>query len=290
MSSSSAPAAGRVALISGCSTGIGRATALRLDRNGWTVYAGVRKPDDAEGLAAEGSDRLRPLLLDVTDPDSIDACRERIGAEAPRGLHALVNNAGVAYTGPVEFIPLDDFRDQLEVNLIGHIAMLQAMIPALRLTGGRVVNVTSIGGVVATPFFGPYNISKFGLEAVSDCLRTELRPWGIETIAIEPGSIATEIWEPRRRAVRPHPRADGAGGPPPLPPGTGGDVAGGRRDGRARHPRRPRRRGDREGDRGAPPAAPATGSVATPTPWRPPRGRLPDRLFDRLLARAMRLP
>jgi NAD(P)-dependent dehydrogenase (short-subunit alcohol dehydrogenase family) len=186
---------GRVVVISGCSTGIGRASALRLDAAGWRVFAGVRKQEDAEGLAAEASDRLVPLILDVTDSASIDLARERIEAEAPGGAHGLVNNAGVAVTGPLEFVPLDDFRRQLEVNLTGHLAMTQAVLPSLRRASGRVINVTSIGGVVATPFFGPYCASKFGLEALSDCLRVELRPWGIETVAIEPGSIATEIWK-----------------------------------------------------------------------------------------------
>jgi len=185
----------RSVLITGCSTGIGRATALRLDAAGWRVFAGVRKKEDAESLAADGSERLEPLIVDVADAASIDVARDRITASSPAGLDGLVNNAGVAYSGPLEFVPLDDFRRQLEVNLIGHLAMTQAMIPALRTARGRIVNLTSIGGIVATPFFGPYNASKFALEALSDCLRVELRPWGIETIAIEPGSVATDIWE-----------------------------------------------------------------------------------------------
>lgn len=185
---------GKTALITGCSSGIGRATALRLDAAGWKVYAGVRRPADADSLAAEGSERLSPLILDVIEQEAIESARELIEAECANGLDALVNNAGVAYTGPLEFVPLDDLRHQLEVNLIGHLAMTQAMLPALRTARGRIVNVTSIGGIVATPFFGPYNASKFALEAISDCLRVELRPWGIKTITIEPGSIATEIW------------------------------------------------------------------------------------------------
>jgi NAD(P)-dependent dehydrogenase (short-subunit alcohol dehydrogenase family) len=184
----------RAALISGCSTGIGRATALRLDAAGWRVYAGVRKERDAEALAAEASDRLVPLILDVADGTSIELAAERVEAETPDGLHGLVNNAGIAVSGPLEFIPLDDFRRQLEVNLTGQVAMIQAAMPALRRAPGRIVNVTSIGGLVTTPFFGPYCASKFGLEAITDSLRVELRPWGIDVIAIEPGSIATEIW------------------------------------------------------------------------------------------------
>ena len=184
----------RVALITGCSTGIGRATALRLDASGWSVYGGVRRQEDADSLAAAGSERLTPLIIDVTDQGSIAAAAERVEAESAAGLGALVNNAGVAYTGPLEFVPLDELRNQLEVNVTGHVAITQALIPALRRARGRIVNITSIGGIVATPFFGPYNASKYALEAISDCLRVELRPWGIETIAIEPGSISTEIW------------------------------------------------------------------------------------------------
>jgi NAD(P)-dependent dehydrogenase (short-subunit alcohol dehydrogenase family) len=184
----------RAARISGCSTGIGRATALRLDAAGWRVYAGVRKERDAEALAAEASDRLVPLILDVADGTSIELAAERVEAETPDGLHGLVNTAGIAVSGPLEFIPLDDFRRQLEVNLTGQVAMIQAAMPALRRAPGRIVNVTSIGGLVTTPFFGPYCASKFGLEAITDSLRVELRPWGIDVIAIEPGSIATEIW------------------------------------------------------------------------------------------------
>ena len=189
------PGGGRTVLISGCSTGIGRATALRLDAAGWRVFAGVRREEDAASLAAEGGEGLAPVILDIADSASIDLLRERLEAESAGGLDGLVNNAGIAVSGPLEFVPLDDFRRQIEVNLIGHLAMTQAFVPALRRTRGRIVNVTSIGGVVATPFFGPYCASKFGLEALGDCLRVELRPWGIDTIAIEPGSIATEIWQ-----------------------------------------------------------------------------------------------
>ncbi|MEZ5154581.1 MAG: SDR family oxidoreductase [Solirubrobacterales bacterium] len=184
----------RAALITGCSTGIGRATALRLAASGWDVFAGVRREADRDELAAAGSARLRPLLLEITDPSSVAAAAELVAAEAPAGLDALVNNAGVAYTGPLEFVPLDELRNQLEVNLVGQIALIQALADALRAKRGRIVNITSIGGVVATPFFGPYAASKYAFEAVSDALRVELRPWGIDTIVIEPGSIDTEIW------------------------------------------------------------------------------------------------
>lgn len=191
----------RSALVTGSSTGIGRATALQLARSGFHVFAGVRKEADGESLlAAAGDAPLEPVILDVTDPDQIAAAAERIAdVSGSAGLAALVNNAGVAYPGPLELLPLDDFRAQLEVNLIGQVAVTQSMLPLLRAytahrRRGRIVNVTSIGGLVASPFFSPYIASKFALGGVSDCLRVELAPWGIKTIAVAPGSIATEIW------------------------------------------------------------------------------------------------
>ncbi len=185
----------RVALVTGASTGIGRATALLLARSGFTVFAGVRRETDGESVQSEAQGELQPLLLDVTDAGRVAAAAERIREETRGGgLTALVNNAGAAHTGPIEFIDLDDFREQLEVNLTGQLAVTQAMLPMLRENGGRIVNITSVGGLVATPFMAPYCASKFALEAVSDSLRGELKPWGVEVIAVEPGSVATEIW------------------------------------------------------------------------------------------------
>ena len=186
----------RAALVTGASSGIGRATALELARAGFTVFAGVRKPEDGEAVQAEAHGELEPILIDVTDAAQIEAAVERI-RERTRGggLTALVNNAGSAHSGAIEFLDLDNLRHQLEVNLIGHIAVTQAMLPMLRSNRGRIVNITSIGGLVATPFMAPYCASKFALEAVCDCLRTELKPWGIEVIAVEPGSVATDIWD-----------------------------------------------------------------------------------------------
>lgn len=185
----------RAALVTGASTGIGRATALLLARSGYTVIAGVRRPEDGEAIRTEAQGELEPLLLDITDPEAIAAAVVTIrDVTRGRGIDALVNNAGSAHTGPLEFVELDALRRQFEVNLIGQLAVTQAMLPMLRQTRGRIVNVTSVGGLVATPFLGPYAASKYALEAFSDCLRTELRPWGIRTIAIEPGSVATEIW------------------------------------------------------------------------------------------------
>ncbi len=183
-------------LITGASTGIGRATALHLDAAGWRVFAGVRKEVDAESLREAGSERLVPLMLDVTDAGQIAAAAERIGAEVGKaGLDGLVNNAGIAVPGPLETLPVDDFRRQIEVNLTAHVAVTQAMLPAIRTARGRIVFITSIGGLMAFPMFGAYHAAKFGLEAVGDVFRRELRPWGIKVAVIEPGSIATPIWE-----------------------------------------------------------------------------------------------
>jgi NAD(P)-dependent dehydrogenase (short-subunit alcohol dehydrogenase family) len=187
----------RSVVITGTSTGIGRACALWLDRAGWEVFAGVRRAEDGEALRAEASDRLRPLIVDVTDADSIAAAaREVDAALGDRGLTALVNNAGLSIAGPLEFLPVDELRRQLEVNLVGHVAVTQAFLPAIRRAKGgrRILNVTSVGGRIVNPFIGPYHASKFGLEAISDALRKELRPWKIRVVAIEPGSIDTEIW------------------------------------------------------------------------------------------------
>lgn len=186
----------KVALITGASTGIGRATALTLAQRGFEVFAGVRKKADGEAVKEAAGGGVTPLIIDVTKPASIAKAKAAISETAgERGLAALVNNAGIAISGPLELLPLDDFRKQLEVNLTGHLAVTQAMLPLLRTARGRIVNVTSIGGRIAYPFTGPYHASKWGLEALSDSLRVELQPWGIDVIVIEPGNIATEIWD-----------------------------------------------------------------------------------------------
>jgi NAD(P)-dependent dehydrogenase (short-subunit alcohol dehydrogenase family) len=183
-------------LVTGASTGIGRATALRLDRAGWRVFTGVRREEDAESLRSEGSERLAPLMLDVTEAGQIAAAAERVGGEVGEaGLDGLVNNAGIGVIGPLETVPIEDFRRQIEVNLIGQVAVTQAMLPAIRRATGRIVFVSSAGGRMALPFGGSYHAAKFGLEAVADSLRQELRPWRIEVAVIEPGSIDTPIWE-----------------------------------------------------------------------------------------------
>jgi NAD(P)-dependent dehydrogenase (short-subunit alcohol dehydrogenase family) len=184
----------RAALVTGASTGIGRATALALDGRGWKVFAGVRREEDAADLRAAGSERLTPLLLDVTVPEQIDAAAERVAAEAENGLFGLVNNAGIAVPGPLETLPLDQFRRQLEVGLVSYLAMTQAFLPQIRGNAGRVVFLSSIGGRIPFPLNGAYHAAKFGTEAIGDVFRQELAQWGIRVAIIEPGSIDTPIW------------------------------------------------------------------------------------------------
>jgi len=175
-------------LVTGASTGIGEATSRHLKSLGFDVLAGVRKDEDAERLGAAGLDTVK---LDVTDSASIQGLRSRF-ADAP--LAGLVNNAGVAVAGPLEFIPIEDLRRQLDVNLIGQMAVTQAVLPALRRARGRIVNISSIGGRLALPMVGPYAASKFGLEGLSDTLRRELGRFGVDVILIEPGGVKTPIW------------------------------------------------------------------------------------------------
>jgi NAD(P)-dependent dehydrogenase (short-subunit alcohol dehydrogenase family) len=182
-------------VITGASTGIGRACALDLDSRGFKVFAGVRRDEDAERLRTERPS-IEPLRIDVTDADSIAAARDRVAeAVGGAGLAGLVNNAGIAVPGPLEHLPMDELRRQLEVNLVGQVAVTQAFIPLLRTARGRIVNIGSIGGRVALPMLGPYAASKHAIEGFSDSLRRELRPWGIEVSVVRPGPIATEIWE-----------------------------------------------------------------------------------------------
>jgi NAD(P)-dependent dehydrogenase (short-subunit alcohol dehydrogenase family) len=189
-------------LITGASTGIGRATALRLDAAGWRVFAGVRKEEDAALLRQAASERLVPLMLDITEADQIADAAGRVGAEVGEsGLDGLVNNAGIAMPGPLEALPIDDFRRQVEANLTAHVEVTQAMLPAIRRARGRIVFITSIGGLMAFPMFGAYHAAKFGLEAVGDVFRRELRSWGISVSVVEPGSIDTPIWERGDRQV-----------------------------------------------------------------------------------------
>ena len=181
------------ALVTGASSGIGEACAKHLAGLGFNVFAGVRKDADGERIAG---DRIEPVIIDVADDASVASAAEKIGgAVGNRGLAGLVNNAGIAVAGPLEFIDIAEFQKQLDVNVTGVLRTTQAMLPMLRLARGRIVNISSIGGRVAVPLVGPYAASKFALEGMSDSLRRELRPWGMHVALIEPGAVATPIWD-----------------------------------------------------------------------------------------------
>jgi len=185
-------------LVTGASTGIGRATALHLSSRCHRVYAGVRKDSDAASIQ-QADARITPLMLDVTDATAIAAAAGRLTEElGDAGLDGLVNNAGVAMGGPVEYLPVASWRTQLEVNVIGQIAVTQALMPLLRKASGRIVFVGSIGGRTGTALMGPYSASKFALEGIAEAFRAELRPWGMKVVLIEPGAVKTAIWDKGR--------------------------------------------------------------------------------------------
>jgi NAD(P)-dependent dehydrogenase (short-subunit alcohol dehydrogenase family) len=184
-------------VITGASTGIGRATALRLAEHGHRVFAGVRKESDGEDLVRVAKGKIDPISIDVTDGSSIEAAAKLVGEElGSSGLGGLVNNAGIAVSGPLEYLPVEDLRKQLEVNVIGQIAVTQAFLPLIRQGGGRIVNIGSVAGrAPSAPLLGPYAASKMAMEALNDSLRTELMRWDISVSLIEPGAIATPIWD-----------------------------------------------------------------------------------------------
>ncbi len=182
--------------VTGASKGIGAACTQRLVRHGHHVFAGVRSDTDAAALRTIGGTQVTPVQIDVTDPAQVRAAGQLIDEHTGgAGLSGLVNNAGIAVAGPLEFLPIDELRRQLEVNVIGQIEVLQAVLPAIRRAKGRVVFVGSVAGRSAMPMMGPYAASKHALEALADSLRVELRPWGIYVSIVEPGVIATPIWE-----------------------------------------------------------------------------------------------
>jgi NAD(P)-dependent dehydrogenase (short-subunit alcohol dehydrogenase family) len=193
------------ALITGASTGIGQASALRLARAGWTVLAGVRSREDGERLVGEApAGRIEPLTLDVTELEQIRLAASRVselgggGESSPGRLDALVNNAGIGVGGPLELIHPDDLRRQFDVNVLGQVAVMQALLPALRAARGRIVFVSSVGGRVAMAFTAPYAASKHAIEAIGDALRVELRTSHVQVALVEPGSVATPIWDKSR--------------------------------------------------------------------------------------------
>jgi NAD(P)-dependent dehydrogenase (short-subunit alcohol dehydrogenase family) len=179
----------RTVLVTGASRGLGRAVALRLARTGWTVYGGVRSDVAAKELATQ-SERVVPVELDVADPDQVAA----LDGVLPDRLDALVNNAGIAVAGPLETLSRADVHHQLDVNLAGPLEVTRTVLPRLRTAHGRVVFVSSINGRVSFPFTGMYNASKYAVEAVADCLRVELAPFGVAVALVEPGVIDTDPW------------------------------------------------------------------------------------------------
>jgi NAD(P)-dependent dehydrogenase (short-subunit alcohol dehydrogenase family) len=182
-------------LISGASSGIGKALSLGLDRQGYLVFAGVRNANDADTLRGQASPQLTPVILDVTLPETIvTACKE-VGEKTTGELFCLINNAGISISGALEFMPIQDFRQQMEVNLVGQLALTQACLPMLRKSTGRVIFVSSVAGRLATPFNGPYAASKAALIAMADALRLELAPSDIPVSVLIVGSVQTPIWE-----------------------------------------------------------------------------------------------
>jgi NAD(P)-dependent dehydrogenase (short-subunit alcohol dehydrogenase family) len=277
-------AASGAVVVTGASTGIGEATALHLKSLGFEAFAGVRKDEDAERMRERGA---IPLKLDVTDEGSIRAAREQVEeAVGGRGLAGLVNNAGVAVSGPIEFLPMEELRRQLDINVVGQAAVTQAFIPLLRQARGRIVNISSIGGRVALPLLGPYAASKFALEALSDSLRRELRPWGIGVVVVEPGGVRTPIWEKGGQAAD-----DLMADAPPEADELYGELI-----------RRIRSEADKLAREGLPPTAIAEVVAEALTSKRPKTrylvgtdakvrarlaGALPDKAFDALMARAL---
>jgi NAD(P)-dependent dehydrogenase (short-subunit alcohol dehydrogenase family) len=192
----------RFVVITGASTGIGAACAIGCARKGMTVFAGVRERQAGDALRATGGPAIVPLQLDVTDSGSIAQAAGIVAERAGEaGLAGLVNNAGIAIGSPLEVVSLARLRHQLEVNVIGPIAVTQALLPLLRRARGRIVNIGSIAGRGTIPMMGPYSASKHALEALTDALRLELYPWGIEVSIIEPGAIATPIWNKSLKAA-----------------------------------------------------------------------------------------
>lgn len=186
----------RAVVITGASTGIGAACVQRLAQAGFHVFAGVRKEADGVVLQQQTTGQITPLLLDVTNAAQIAATQATVTAlVGAQGLVGLVNNAGIAVGGPLEFLPVPELHRQMAINVYGLLAVTQAFLPLLRLARGRIVNMSSISGLAASPFLGPYAASKYAVEALSDALRLEVRPWGIAVVLVEPGNIATPIWQ-----------------------------------------------------------------------------------------------
>ncbi|WPB94514.1 SDR family oxidoreductase [Streptomyces malaysiensis] len=179
----------KLIVVTGASTGMGASAARELARQGFHVLAGVRRDRDADAIRSTG---IEPVILDITKSEQVEALAARV-ADDPRALHALVNNAGVQVNAPVEALPMAEWRRVFEVNLFGHIAVTQALLPALLRGRGRVINISSVGGKFAMATYGAYAGAKFALEAVSDSLRREVAPLGVQVVVVEPGGVRTEM-------------------------------------------------------------------------------------------------
>jgi len=191
----------RTVLITGCSSGIGKASARLLAQQGFRVFAGVRRPQDAEALADPALPNLEPILLEVTSDENIREVLQTLEASCPHGLYALINNAGVGLPAAVELSTLDEVRQLLEINTLAPLRLIQNCLPLLRQSPGRVINISSMNGAMALPMVGAYSASKFALEALSDTLRVELRPWQISVSLIRPGQVRTLIFDKAREAL-----------------------------------------------------------------------------------------
>ncbi|MFF2375885.1 oxidoreductase [Streptomyces xiamenensis] len=272
----------KTALVTGASSGIGEATALKLRELGFTVYGAARRTDRLQSLAERD---IRPLTMDVTDEDSLRAGVDRIVTDTGR-IDALINIAGYGSYGALEDVPMDEARRQFEVNVFGALRLTQLVLPHMRAQrAGTIVNITSMGGKIYTPLGGWYHGTKFALEALSDCLRLEAKPFGIDVVVIEPGGIATEWgaiaadkleeasgsgpYEAQAKAVASSLRSE-ANAKRNSPPSVIADAIG-----KAVTARRPKTRY-------------ATGFGAKPLISL--RRILPDRAFDSVISRAVRLP
>lgn len=184
----------RSILITGSSTGIGRSCALYLESKGFQVFAGVRKKKDGEALVKASTGNLIPVIIDVTDEKSVSDAVKVISKATGGELYGLMNNAGISSGGPVEILPVSFIRQVIETNLIGVFTVTQSFLPLLRKGKGRIVNTGSISGITALPGMSSYSATKFAVEAISESMRLELRPFGIKVSVIEPGMVETEIW------------------------------------------------------------------------------------------------
>jgi NAD(P)-dependent dehydrogenase (short-subunit alcohol dehydrogenase family) len=178
-------------LVTGAGRGIGRSIAEHLASRNWDVIAGVRTQQDADAITAASPQRISAVILDVTNDDHLERLREVL----PARLDAVVNNAGVVVAGPMEAVTTADWRKQLDVNVIGQLAVTRAVLPRLRSSRGRVVFISSVNGQLAFPLMGAYCASKFALEAAAEALRMELRPWGISVVVVEPAQTDTDMWQ-----------------------------------------------------------------------------------------------